>query len=469
VQTLSIRAAGLTLASTCAALSLPLPAASSTGGSAAQPLYAPQASTLATQALPPAYNWCDQGGCTPVRDQGSCGSCWAFATVGALESALEIRRNLTTDLSEQYLLSCNTSGFDCGGGWFAHDYHWFAKPSGEPEAGAVLEYSFPYQADDVPCNGPYSHPHRIASWHYVSDYAIPSTESLKQTIYDHGPVAAAVCIGDAFRYYTGDVFRTDESAVCGGDGVNHAVLLVGWDDSEQAWILRNSWNTDWGEGGYMRIGYQTSNVGYAANYVIYEYTPLIAADWVYLPLAAKGFAPTPTIANGGFEDGRDGSWAESSSNGWPLVTNEMDLAVSPHDGRWAAWLGGGDYETSILSQEVAIPPSASTLSYWSWRGSTDYCGYDFAYVRFGSTNLAIYDLCASANTDGWEHEQVDVTGWRGQAVVLRFVVTTDWSQHSNLFLDDVRLLTTEAQLDQSPPGRQPLLPAPLAGSAGKTR
>lgn len=143
----------------------------------------------AAQDLPVAFNWCSSGKCTPVRDQGSCGSCWAFATVGVLESKLLIANNNAQDLSEQYLLSCNTDGWDCNGGWFAHDYHIWKIPPSETEAGAVLENAFPYQAASVPCSGPYNHPYRALSWSYINRYVdIPSVNEIKQAIYTYGPV-----------------------------------------------------------------------------------------------------------------------------------------------------------------------------------------------------------------------------------------------------------------------------------------
>ena len=88
-------------------------------------------------ALPTSYNWCDNNGCTSVRNQGSCGSCWAFGTVGVLESAIRRIDGASRDLSEQYLVSCNSDGWDCDGGWWDHDYHQWKKPAAEPDACAV--------------------------------------------------------------------------------------------------------------------------------------------------------------------------------------------------------------------------------------------------------------------------------------------------------------------------------------------
>ncbi len=427
VQAIAIRPEGLGLADACAALSLPLPPPATAPAPEfdSGPLYR----SAGLESLPSSFNWCDQGGCTAVGDQEQCGSCWAFATVGVLESAILIKQGLAVDLSEQYLLSCNTDGYSCDGGWFAHNYH--------VQPGAVPETEFPYVAWKAPCGGPYSHPYRISSWSYVgSSVGVPSVEAIKQAIYTYGPVAAAICAGDDFQGYTGGVFATDEAADCDRGDVNHAVILVGWDDTKQVWRLRNSWGTGWGEDGYMWIGYGTSNVGYAANYIVYT-RPFTPSNWVYLPLVSRNFGVTYALRNGDFEGGRDGSWSEFSSNGWPLIY-QLDIA---HSGSWLAWLGGDDSETSILSQRVTIPSNATTLSYWCGIVSEDYCGYDFAYVRFGSTDLQAYALCSSTNTEGWVLQQVNVAGWRGQTVDLCFVVTTDESLNSNFFLDDVSIST----------------------------
>lgn len=225
----------------------------------------PKVTPTPQPGLPSAFSWCDQGKCTSVRDQGQCGSCWAFSTVGALESAIKIATGSSKDLSEQYLVSCNSDGWGCNGGWYAHDYHQWKYIAGEPGPGAVYETDFHYQAQDVPCNPPHTHNEQISTWQYVgSSNGVPSISAIKQAIYDHGPVSAAVYVGLDFQRYTSGVFTTRQKGT-----VNHAIVLVGWDDSQGYWILRNSWGTSWGESGYMRIKYGTSNVGYAASYVVF--------------------------------------------------------------------------------------------------------------------------------------------------------------------------------------------------------
>ncbi len=126
------------------------------------------------------------------------------------------------------------------------------------------------------CNSPYDHAYRIDNWAYVPGNE-NDVDEIKQAIYQYGPVAAAVAVGSAFQGYSEGVFDNDES---GSVGINHAIVLVGWDDAYSwdgetygVWILRNSWGSGWGEGGYMYITYGTSRVGYAANYIEYVHTP----------------------------------------------------------------------------------------------------------------------------------------------------------------------------------------------------
>lgn len=226
----------------------------------------------APQSLPTSFDWRSQTTLPAIRDQGSCGGCWAFATVGAMEAGMAIANGTPNiNLSEQYLISCNLDGWSCNGGWWAHDYHESESGQKANPPGAVLESDLPYVAASTSCNATFSHPYKLSSWHYVGNsYSIPSVSSIKQAIYTNGPVAAAVCAGWGFQTYRGGVFNGDDSGTCGSGEVNHAIVLVGWNDASSTWILRNSWGSGWGESGYMEIPWTSSNVGFAANYVTYQ-------------------------------------------------------------------------------------------------------------------------------------------------------------------------------------------------------
>jgi len=235
---------------------------------------------LPTRDLPSSFDWRDVNGTdytTSIKNQGSCGSCWAFGTVGPLECNIKIKDGIEVDLSEQWLVNCNQEGWGCDGGWWAHDYHEWKNDSCNG-SGAVLEEYCPYTALDDPCTCPYPHDYFINNWSFIgTEYGVPPVESIKQAIYNYGPVSVALCVNNAFRAYTGGIF---DGPSC--TDINHAVTLVGWNDSqgsEGVWILRNSWGTNWGEDGYMRIEYGVSQIGYAACYVNYSGTPRIQINF----------------------------------------------------------------------------------------------------------------------------------------------------------------------------------------------
>ncbi len=223
------------------------------------------------QVLPSSFDWRDLGACPPIRDQSGCGSCWAFAAIGAMESAVLINEGVSADLSEQWLVSCRSGG--CGGGSFASALNRL-RCDGEEDpcgaTGAVPEAYLPYQAANLECGCPYPHPHCIRSWSYVGDgLHPPSLTQIKHAIMTYGPVAAGVYVTGPFQAYTGGVFN----ACLPTASTNHAVVLVGWDDNQGAngvWMVRNSWGTDWGEHGYMRIEYGCLAVGSEVCYVDYE-------------------------------------------------------------------------------------------------------------------------------------------------------------------------------------------------------
>jgi hypothetical protein len=218
--------------------------------------------------VPPSFDWRDLDGCTSVKNQGMCGSCWAFGSTAPLECNILIKDGVERNLSEQWLVSCNRDNWSCSGGWFAHNYYqWKADPCGG--VGAVLEADFPYWASNAPCDCPYPHEYLIDNWSFIGrDYENVPVDAIKAAILEYGPVSVGVGVDGIFHGYAGGIFDA-----CGYDEINHLVALVGWDDSQGpggVWILRNSWGPGWGEEGYMRIAYGCNAVGYGASWVDYR-------------------------------------------------------------------------------------------------------------------------------------------------------------------------------------------------------
>lgn len=234
--------------------------------------------------LPSKWDWRTKGIVPPVRDQGGCGSCWAFGTVGVMESALKKAGGPLKDLSEQFLVSCNKEYWDCGGGLTAHMYHFNKLGKAQTTVGAVLEAEKPYTASNGTCTIALNHPYKLSNWKFITgdEWTVGSVNAIKTAIYTYGPITAGVCALGGFSTYKGGVFSGNDD--CGGY-TNHQIILVGWDDATGSWILRNSWGPGWGENGYMRIKYHTaatphSRVGEGTSWVkVTLPIPVLKTPW----------------------------------------------------------------------------------------------------------------------------------------------------------------------------------------------
>jgi hypothetical protein len=199
--------------------------------------------------LPDYLDWRDVSGVnwmTPIRNQGGCGSCVAFGTMGAFEAMLRIdanNPNWNLDLSEQHIFSCG--GGTCANGWYISAALNYLKNYGAPP-----ESCFPYQASDVPCSNScpdwQSQAQKLISWNYVAT----DIASIKYYL-QYGPVVSAIDVYGDFFSYPGGVYHHTSGSYAGG----HCITIVGYDDINGYWICRNSWGTWWGENGWFRIAY----------------------------------------------------------------------------------------------------------------------------------------------------------------------------------------------------------------------
>ncbi len=206
------------------------------------------------------FSWKDEGIMTPVKNQGGCGSCWAFAPVAVLEAYIKRVTDVTQDLSEQQYVSCTSDG--CGGGWMSTAYDLMRS------YGAVGEICMPYRGrDDIPCTQSQCElVDKIQSY-----YGVGSSVSAIKAALANGPVSCAMTAYDDFNGYQGGCYQHS-----GYNPVNHAVAICGWDDAacsgQGAWLVKNSWGSAWGEDGYFWIRYGSCNIGYSAEQI--NYSPL---------------------------------------------------------------------------------------------------------------------------------------------------------------------------------------------------
>jgi C1A family cysteine protease len=186
---------------------------------------------------------------SPVKDQGNCGSCWAFATVAQMESLFLIKKSTLLDLSEQFIVSCDTSDYGCNGGYMNRVYN-FVK-----NTGTVNDSCFPYVGSDVPCKKSCPIIMKISSWSWVCQTKLDNN-LIKQAVYSNGPLTCTMDVYYDFFNYSGGCYQHTTGAYAGG----HAVLIVGW-TSGNCWIVKNSWGDDWGEKGYFEIKFSNCRIG----------------------------------------------------------------------------------------------------------------------------------------------------------------------------------------------------------------
>jgi C1A family cysteine protease len=254
---------------------------------------------------PPSVDWTTF--VTPARNQGSCGSCWAFATTAALESNLLIRGNLPLtedDRAEQILLSCSGAGNCEQGGSIG------AASSYIQSTGLPTEPYFPYTATNNSCSnaraGWMNDAGNIGSWSYVNTTSV-NLETIKNALSTNGPLVSSMDVYGDFYSYRGGIYEFSSGSYQGG----HAILIVGYtDDATRAdggyFKVKNSWGASWGNNGFFLIGY--SQIGDPVHFG--EWTiAYTAPNLPSLPAAPGGLAAN--VVSG---SQINLSWTDNASN-----------------------------------------------------------------------------------------------------------------------------------------------------------
>jgi len=197
---------------------------------------------------PDSVDWRTQGAVNYVKNQGQCGSCWAFSAVCALEGQWAIHKGSLPDCGEQQLVSCDPSSHGCSGGWPSRSYDYI---SGQGSNGIDTQSSYPYTASDSSCDYSKTQDGQNVAATCTGPHSVGSSEgALQEAVGNVGPISICLCASSsAFGQYSGGIF---DDASC-GTSINHAVACVGYDTNQNYWIVRNSWGTSWGESGYIRM------------------------------------------------------------------------------------------------------------------------------------------------------------------------------------------------------------------------
>jgi cathepsin F len=210
--------------------------------------------------VPQTFDWRTQNMVTPVKDQGQCGSCWAFSVTENIESMYCKKNNMDCTsfppLSPQEIVDCDTVDQGCNGGDPPTAYAFVMS-----EGGMEDDSDYPYTAQDGTCNFQKNLVKvTITNWQYATSNSDETT--MQSNLVSWGPLS--ICVdAEPWQDYTGGVMMASDCS----NSLDHCVQLVGYDTSStQAtpfWIVRNSWGTDWGENGYIRLQYGQDTCGCA--------------------------------------------------------------------------------------------------------------------------------------------------------------------------------------------------------------
>lgn len=230
-----------------------------------KPLVAAAARFRPSRSLPSEVDWRKKGFVTPVKDQGQCGSCWAFSAVGAVEGAHFNKTGKLVSLSEQNLVDCDRKSGDegCNGGLMDNAFKYIIK-----NKGIDTEASYPYHAKDGKC---VFKPEDVgATVKTFMDVKSGSEEALQDALATVGPISVAIdASSEKFMQYKDGVLVDDD---CSSTFLDHGVLLVGYGtDSKNGdyWLVKNSWSTSWGMDGYIKMARNKDNmcgIATAASY-----------------------------------------------------------------------------------------------------------------------------------------------------------------------------------------------------------
>ncbi|MGA7759801.1 MAG: C1 family peptidase [Ilumatobacteraceae bacterium] len=242
---------------------------------------------------------------TPVKNQGSCGSCVAFATVAVMETTYKRKSNqpsLAFDLSEAQMFYCHarSEGRTCANGWWPENAFKKAR-----DIGITHDVHYPYTPGDQDCSG------LDANWQadmakVVGYQKLTSPADMKNWLATHGSISGCFVVYQDFFSYSSGVYRHVSGEAAGG----HCVEIIGYDDALGCWICKNSWGPNWGDSGYFKIAYGQCSI------------ETWSGPWGLTNVSARQWRTNVKVTGLWANSADLNSWAYLSGVGWRKVCDD---------------------------------------------------------------------------------------------------------------------------------------------------
>jgi cathepsin L len=305
--------------------------------------------------VPDAVDWVAAGAVTPVKNQLSCGSCWAFSTTGSVEGAWFKAKNQLVSLSEQQLVDCSSAegNAGCNGGLMDKAFKFIEAN------GICTETSYPYKAADGTCQ-------KCTSAVKITSFAdvLPNNEDALQAAVAGQPVSIALCAsGQDFQFYSSGVYSNTNCCT----NLDHGVLVVGYGalGGVDYWKVKNSWGESWGDQGYILLkrGTGSGNPGICglAMEPSYPVVGQVSADSYNVPFTSCASTATARrLLSGDLTGQALGSVTSISANAWPPVAGDtLEITL---DGTVSQTINNGTYSLKAAWDGISIWSASGSLT-----------------------------------------------------------------------------------------------------------
>lgn len=346
--------------------------------------------------VPDSIDWVEKGAVTPVKNQGQCGSCWAFSTTGAVEGAAFVTDGKLPNLSEQELVDCDDNGdMGCNGGLMDHAFAWI-----EDNGGICSGEEYEYNAQQSTCRT-CTEIVKVTGFQDVN----PNDEHALQAAVAQQPVSVAIEADQrAFQFYKSGVFNL----TCGTQ-LDHGVLAVGYgeENGQKFWKVKNSWGASWGENGYIRLARGMNGRAGQCGIAMAPSYPF--ASWIKKPTkqADKAEEKKPIMVEQAFDVFSSAKISQCGDKDKSLITfDDLEVTAKPKRGKPISFSGKGNPKVSFDSASYKLVVKLAGQQVFGHSGQL--CGESHVPLPLGLGHIDVHGFACPVAQGKESEVKVDV-------------------------------------------------------------